>query len=280
MTTRMLASDLDGTLLGSDDEPSPRTLAALRAAEEAGWIVVLATGRPARFVDPAVASLGVHGIAVCNNGATVYDPVERRIVREVELTRAIALEVVDRLRGVEPDLIFAADWGLELAAEQAWIDTTPWPVPADTLIGPPEEFITGPIAKLLANHPTIPSDELAHRTRGLLHDLIEVTSSTGSGVIEMTARGVSKGSALARVAADLGIGPEAVVAFGDMPNDTEMLRWAGLGVAMGNAHPAVKAAADEVTATNDEDGVALVVERLLADHHGARPPVLGTCDHD
>jgi Cof subfamily protein (haloacid dehalogenase superfamily) len=265
MTTRLLASDLDGTLLRRDDTPSDRTLAALRAAEKAGWVVVLATGRPARFVDPAAASLGVHGLSVCNNGATIYDPVERRIIREVELSRAVALEVVDRLRGVEPELIFAADWGLELAAEQAWIDTTPWPVPSDTHIGPPEAFLTGPVAKLLANHPTMESDELAHRTRGLLHDLVEVTSSTGSGVIEMTARGVSKGSALARVAADLGIGPDEVVAFGDMPNDTEMLQWAGRGVAMGNAHPAVKAAADEVTATNDEDGVALVVERLLAE---------------
>jgi len=265
MTTRLLASDLDGTLLRRDDQPSPRTLAALRAAEEAGWVVVLATGRPPRFVDPAAASLGVHGLAVCNNGATIYDPVERRIIREVELSLAVALEVVDRLRGVEPDLLFAADWGLELAAEQAWLDTTPWPVPPDTHVGPPEEFLTGPVAKLLANHPTVESDELAHRTRGLLHDLVEVTSSTGSGVIEMTARGVSKGSALARVADDLGIGPAEVVAFGDLPNDTEMLLWAGLGVAMGNAHPAVKAAADEVTATNDEDGVALVVERLLAE---------------
>jgi Cof subfamily protein (haloacid dehalogenase superfamily) len=263
MTTRLLASDIDGTLLGSDERPSPRTLAALRAAEEAGWVVVLATGRPPRYVDPAVEALAVHGFAVCNNGATVYDPVERRIVREVELSRAVALEVVDRLRGIEPGLIFAADWGFELAAEQAWLDHIHWPVPSDIHIGPAEEFLTGAVAKLFAFHPAIDSDELAHRTRGLLHDLAEVTSSSGSGVIEICARGVTKGSALARVAADLGIGPEDVVAFGDMPNDTEMLQWAGLGVAMGNAHAAVKAAADEVTATNDEDGVALVVERLL-----------------
>jgi hypothetical protein len=279
MTTRMIASDLDGTLLGPDDQPSRRTLAALRAAEEAGWVVVLATGRPPRFVDLAVEALGVHGPAVTNNGATVYDPVERRIVSEVELSLALSLEIVDRLRGIEPDLVFAADWGMELAAEQAWIDHTMWPVPADTIIGPPEQFLTGPVAKLLVFSPSTGSDELAHRTRGLLHDLAEVTSSTGSGVIEITAHGVSKGSALARVARDLGIDPSEVVAFGDMPNDTQMLQWAGLGVAMGNAHPDVKQAADEVTATNVEDGVALVVERLLAGL-APDPSVPGTSDPD
>lgn len=260
---RLLASDLDGTLLADDDRPSARTLAALDGAAGAGWTVVLATGRPPRFLDPAARDLRLPGVAICNNGATVYDPSSRRVLSEAGMAEAVAREVVGRLRRFDGDLLFSADWGLELAAEPEWAERTRWFMPPDARIGPVERLLDGPVAKLLAWHPTASSDALAAAARPLVADLVDVTSSTGYGVIEITAPGVSKGAAVARFASERGIEPDEVVAFGDMPNDTTMLTWAGLGVAMGNAHPEVVAAADEVTASNVDDGVARVVERLL-----------------
>ena len=90
---------------------------------------------------------------------------------------------------------------------------------------------------------------------------LDVTFSTGHGLIELSAPGVTKGTGLAGVATELGVPPADVVAFGDMPNDLPMLQWAGWGVAMANAHPGVLATADEITAPNSEDGLALVLER-------------------
>lgn len=262
---QLLASDVDGTLLGADDRPSRRTVAALAAARDAGWVVVLATGRPPRILDPAVADLGVDSLAICNNGATLYDPAARRVVHEIGIPEAVTLDVVARLREAVDGLVLALDWGLELAADARFAEGTLWRIPPGARIGPVEEAVTGPVAKVLARSALLSSDALAERVRPLLSDEAEVTSSTGSGVIEITAPGISKGTALAAFAAARGIGREAVVAFGDMPNDTEMLRWAGLGVAMGNGHPSVLAVADEVAASNIDDGVARVVERLLAD---------------
>jgi hydroxymethylpyrimidine pyrophosphatase-like HAD family hydrolase len=90
---------------------------------------------------------------------------------------------------------------------------------------------------------------------------VHVTFSTGHGLIEISAPGITKGSGLARLAGQLGIAPAEVVALGDMPNDLPMLQWAGHGVAMANAHPAVLESADEITAPNSQDGLALVLER-------------------
>ena len=89
----------------------------------------------------------------------------------------------------------------------------------------------------------------------------DLTYSTNNGLIEVLPRGLSKATGIAEIAGPLGIDASEIVAFGDMPNDIPMLRWAGLGVAMGNAHPEALAAADEVTATNSDEGLARVLER-------------------
>jgi HAD superfamily hydrolase (TIGR01484 family) len=102
---------------------------------------------------------------------------------------------------------------------------------------------------------------MAAAVREILGAQLDVTFSTGHGLIEISAPGVTKGTGLARLAGELGIAPAEVVALGDMPNDLPMLQWAGYGVAMANAHPAVLDAADEITAHNSEDGLALVLEK-------------------
>ncbi len=109
--------------------------------------------------------------------------------------------------------------------------------------------------------------ELQRRLEPLLPPEVAVTPSGLPGSVELTAPGVHKGSGLAWLCGRIGVDAAAVVAFGDGLNDHEMLAWSGWGVAMGNAEPVTQELADEVTASNDEDGVALVLERLLADDH-------------
>jgi HAD superfamily hydrolase (TIGR01484 family) len=118
--------------------------------------------------------------------------------------------------------------------------------------------------KLLARRPTTDHDAPAQQAREAVAGLVELTWSEPSAeLLEMSAAGVSKGSGLAALCAARGIAADDVIAFGDMPNDLSMFAWAGRAYAMGNAHPEAVAAADEVTLANAEDGVAVVLERLL-----------------
>jgi hypothetical protein len=126
---------------------------------------------------------------------------------------------------------------------------------------PRAEILGHGAIKLLVSRPGMTSDEMADAAREVLGDAVDVTFSSSSGLIEVAAPGITKATGLAEVAQRLGVPAERTIAFGDMPNDLAMLRWAGHGVAMANAHPAVLAAADEVTAPNSEDGVAQVLER-------------------
>lgn len=121
--------------------------------------------------------------------------------------------------------------------------------------------------KLLAHHPELDPDTflaLAHTAAG---ELATFTRSSPTALLEISGPGVSKAGTLARCCAERGIAPEEVVAFGDMPNDIAMLSWAGTSYAMANAHPDVLAATTRRTASNNDDGVAAVIERLLQDGH-------------
>jgi hydroxymethylpyrimidine pyrophosphatase-like HAD family hydrolase len=121
-----------------------------------------------------------------------------------------------------------------------------------------------PIVKLLAWSALSTADTLLALVRGVAGDLVECTHSGGANLVEVSAAGVSKAAALSALCAARGVDPADVIAFGDMPNDLAMLRWAGRGYAVANAHPSVLAAGLPTTASNDEDGVARVLERLVA----------------
>jgi hypothetical protein len=118
-----------------------------------------------------------------------------------------------------------------------------------------------PAVKMLVRDPALSSDAMVAVLAPVVGSAGDLTFSHSGGLVEISAPGVTKATGLAEVAAAVGVSASDVVAFGDMPNDLEMLRWAGHGVAMGNAHPALREVADEVTATNAEDGLALVLER-------------------
>ncbi|HEX4008567.1 MAG TPA: Cof-type HAD-IIB family hydrolase [Solirubrobacteraceae bacterium] len=263
MLPRAIASDLDGTLLRSDgtlDERSRRTLAAI---QRAGVLLVLCTARPPRWMRPLAQATGHGGVAVCANGAVTWDLHADAVLETRALAPPVAADVVRRLKQALPDASWAVETADRFGHEPDYLPH--WPVPDGTIVDAVEALITQPATKLLLRHDYLPADALVTVARERIGDLAEPTHSNSEGsLLEITAAGVSKASALARLCAERGIDRTEVVAFGDMPNDLPMLEWAGHGVAVANAHLDVLAAADEITLANDDAGVAHVLERLLA----------------
>lgn len=273
----LVATDVDGTLIDRHERIPEANRAVIADLVSDGATFVLATGRPPRWLSQVVEQLPVAPLAVCANGAVIMDTASGEYL-STRLLDADALEAIDevlrdRLPGsgiaaerlgtdaADPQFVASPDY------EHAWIH------PEHLEVGH-SEVLSQPVLKLLARVPGMPSADMVAALRGELTDLADVTYSTTDGLIEFAARGVTKASALAEVAAGLGLpGREwpgaaqslgavpRTVAFGDMPNDLEMLRWADHGVAMGNAIPAVHAVADEITLSNDEAGLAHVLRR-------------------
>jgi HAD superfamily hydrolase (TIGR01484 family) len=260
---RLVATDLDGTIVRSDGTISVRTARALQAAEDSGLIVVLVTGRPPRWMGQVAAATGHTGVAICANGALLYDLHTETVVAERLLGPDQLRSIAGRLREDVPGLLFAVEYGMDFAHEPGYEHAWEIGVP-QVRVGPPLAILDRPAAKLLARHPTLEPDELLARAVGILGADATVTHSSTRALLEISAYGVTKASALAALAESAGVAPAEVVAFGDMPNDLAMLAWAGHPVAVANAHPRVLANADEVTESNDADGVALVIERIVA----------------
>ncbi|MFE2930519.1 Cof-type HAD-IIB family hydrolase [Streptomyces sp. NPDC059278] len=262
---RLIASDLDGTLLRNDGTLSPRTLRALRTAESAGAEIVLVTARPPRFVDRLADAAGFGGTAVCSNGALVYDIGTRTVVSSRALPLPTAHRVATALAAAVPGIGFALETGNHILYEPAYRlrlseDTgaeLPVPSLADLWLA------DVPVTKLLAWSDRLDADALLAAAEAGAVDGVQLTHSGGRGLLEISAPGVTKAGTLSVLCAGRGIDAAEVVAFGDMPNDLSVLEWAGAGYAMGNAHPSVLAAIATHTLSNEEDGVADVIERLF-----------------
>ncbi|KJY23556.1 MULTISPECIES: Cof-type HAD-IIB family hydrolase [Streptomyces] len=269
-TPRLIATDLDGTLLHDDKSVSPRTVAALAAAEEAGIEVFFVTGRPARWMDVVAEHVHGHGLAICANGAAVVDlHAGREFVQVRALPRDAALSVVEALRAAAPGTSFAVELTTGINYEPDYPPFFKDPganlATAEELLHENTDESSAPVLKLLAHHAEITPDEFLALARSAASEYASITRSSPTSLLEISGHGVSKASTLALCCAERGITPEEVVAFGDMPNDVEMLSWAGTSYAMGNAHPDVITAASGRTVANNEDGVALVIERILAE---------------
>ncbi len=253
-----MASDLDGTLVNSDGAISTRTRKALDLVRERGALLVFVTGRPPRWMKQVAEETGASGLAICANGAMVYDLGTQQVVRQHVLDAASAERLVQAIRDEIPGVTFAVESGLRFAHEPDYVPS--WPAPA-TVVAEVAVLLQEPVAKLLVKHPERGPDEIHAIVAGLAGDDANVTYS-GDVLLEISGAGISKASTLEWLCQDQGFAPDAVIAFGDMPNDVPMLGWAGYGVAVANAHPSVIAIADEVTASNDDDGVARVLERI------------------
>jgi len=264
---KLIALDLDGTLLNSQKTINPRTKQVLAALQAAGHHLVIATGRSTRGSMRYYDELGLDTPMVNFNGAFVHNvrdaawgeyhfPLDREVaLRVVEICERfqignILAEIRDEyyLRQYDPDLIrFIGDGHEPLAI--------------------------GPIHEVLPSHPTSLLIRPDHDTR--MQELRDHLHNDHAGivehrlwgapwnVIEIVKIGVNKATGLQIIADKLGLGREDVIAFGDEDNDFEMIEWAGLGVAMANGNPKLQALADHVTASNDDDGIALVLENLL-----------------
>lgn len=273
MDIRLVAFDLDGTLLRSDKSISPRTMQALLRAKEKGVLLVPATGRLYRSLPEALRNSDLMRYLILINGAQVYDSVQNRTLLQEELTPELALQMMRFLktrnvvRGVyinglghmsredyeEIDAVAATPGTAALMRHSYQPDGD-----LDTLTAQSDS-----IQKIIAffrnpedKQPVI--REILARFPGYA-----VSSSLGNN-IEINAKNATKGNALRFLCRALGLSPAYCMAFGDGTNDYSMLRAAGFGVAMGNASQEVQSCADAVTQTNDEDGVARMMERVLA----------------
>jgi len=282
---RLVVTDLDGTLLDrTGNQVSARNLAALNRAAAAGARVVIATGRPIWWLGPVIAA-GFDGIAVCMNGAVVYDVGARQVVSVRPMTSQSMQQFVTQLSALTRQFHVAVE-RVGTTVAQAWSEPDyvhPWGLGEFRIAGR-AQLLAEPAAKLLIRG-SAPSGTLAAAATeagaawpgpeqsdpagagtapdptGDHPDRVSVTYSSDDGLVEVAAAGVNKGTALDRLAREWNISAAEAIAFGDMPNDLEMLSWAGRGVAMGNAHPDVLAVADETAPHHQADGVAEVLER-------------------
>jgi Cof subfamily protein (haloacid dehalogenase superfamily) len=224
--------------------------------------VVLVSARPPRVLREIAEALDISGLAICCNGGLVYDLDADCIVQHWPLSPDLARQLITILRSTFPDLMFACEYGLEFACEPDFYRFTPIAVNKALYIDDALSFCNQPLTKLLALHSTYSVEDFHRHVSSLLGEEVIVTHS-GASFLEISAPGVTKARALATLCEERGITSAEVVAFGDMPNDLSMLRWAGYGVAVANAHPLVRDSADAITRSNTEDGVALVLEELL-----------------
>jgi hydroxymethylpyrimidine pyrophosphatase-like HAD family hydrolase len=264
---KLVATDLDGTLVRADETVSEYAVSVLRKVREAGITVVGVTGRGARLIDLCRRDMPDADFFVLAQGGYVLDQrdlARPRVLRRErmpgpDLAAAIAL-IEDRI-GPVTVLVEA----LDQPRDPLWGDVdVVWPyaewVPYDRAAA-----LVPPVYKGFVHAEHLTADELLAVARVVIPPELATPTQAGLGYVELTAPGVDKGSGLARVAKVVGVEPIDVAVFGDMPNDVPMFAWArGRRVAVANAHDEVLALADEVTGSNDEDGVATWLEAMLS----------------
>lgn len=272
MTVRLLASDVDGTLVRSDGTVSSAARSALKRAADAGLLVAFVTGRPPRWLHQVADETGHTGVAVAGNGAVLYDLGTETVLQAHLIPSAALAELTDDLRAAFPDVHFGVEYGMNFGYEPGYRhdweisptrDRQGNPIPPPR-VAPLADIIAQPAMKLLAKDLAADPDQFLLDAARVVGERATVTTSSRTGLLEIAAAGVTKASGLAELAVSHGIAASEVVAVGDMPNDVPMLKWAGGAFAVANAHPAVLAVADEVLPSNDDDGVAILIETLLA----------------
>ncbi len=259
---KLVATDLDGTLLHTDGTVTGRTREVLDAVDALGVTVVFVTGRPVRWMEPLWHHVGDHGLAICSNGAIVYDVPGRVVAEARAIQPEVGLKVADVVRTSLPGTTFAVELTSGFGREPAFPDERDTD-PAELVVAPLDELFEGTVVKLLALHPDLAPEEYGAQVEQLVGAFVTTTWSSVGPLVEMSSAGVTKASTLELVCAERGIRPDEVLAFGDMPNDIPMLQWAGTSYAMANGHPTAIAAADHTAPRNDQDGVAAVLEELL-----------------
>ncbi len=260
---RLVATDLDGTLLDPAGQVTPRTKRAFEHVWACGVETVLVTARPPRWVDELAELVGGNGIVICANGALWYDVAAGAVIHSDAMTVEYTIGLANLIRDELPGVLFAVELATGVHYEPGYPELHPATIPPDA-VWAPLNTVHQPVGKLLARHLAMPETEFLDRVTAIVGDRAEVIYSGAGGLAEIGPVGVSKAGALALLAAEHGIAPDEVWAFGDMPNDLPMLTWAGTSFAVANAHPDVLAAATFICPTNADDGVAQVLETIRA----------------
>lgn len=261
---KLIATDLDGTIVTHDGHISKRTVAAFTRARDLGVEVFFVTGRPPRWM-PEIREAFGFGNAICGNGAMLYDLMGDKVLEEWLIGIEEQHETVNRLRKAIPHVSFAVESHNYFHREKAYIPR--WDVGLDNIgVVTIEEAIKAPALKMLArcSQQELSSDEMLEIALIELEGLVTVThSNPHDSLLEISALGVSKGATLARMAGRLGIDAADCVSFGDNPNDFSMLEWAGRSYAMSSGHPDGAKYAKSIAGPCEEDGVAIAIEALL-----------------
>lgn len=256
MRPRLLALDIDGTLVDAREHASPAVVAAVSAARRAGAHVVLSTGRSVYGTSRIIDRFGLSsGYCVASNGAVVFTYPPTRVVASATFDAGPAVRAV--LDAVPDALVAVEVVGRGFRANRHFpageISGQMWIEPLDALIAEP-------VTRVIIRDPQSSAEEFIS-----LADRIGLRGTSYfvgyTAWLDLAPEGVSKASGLATVADELHVDPVDVLAIGDGRNDVEMLAWAGRGVAMGQAPAEVKAAADVVTGTLGEDGVVVELSK-------------------
>jgi Cof subfamily protein (haloacid dehalogenase superfamily) len=261
---KLIATDLDGTVVAHYGDITQRTIDAFRKAHSMGIEIFFVTGRPPRWMPEIKDAFGI-GNAICGNGAMLYDLHNDNVLEQWLIDEEVQLEAVKRLRKAIPEISFAIESHNYFHREKIYIPR--WDVGLDNIgVHQIEEVITSPALKVLArcSQQELTSDEMLAIAKVELDGLATVThSNPHDSLLEISALGVSKGMTLAKMAARLGIDAADCVSFGDNPNDFSMLEWCGRSYAIADGHPDGPKYAKGVAGPCEEDGVAIVIEQLL-----------------
>jgi Cof subfamily protein (haloacid dehalogenase superfamily) len=270
IVTRLIASDLDGTFLQTGGTVSPENVAAIARAHASGLETMFVTGRPARWMRQIPDMTGHEGLALVCNGALLMDLKTQETIYANLMASDAGLKAARILQELDPEISFAVELDrheVSFLVDEKYrprleVKQTPPATDVETMFG------TEVVIKLLAR----PSDRVQQNADEFLIDaqaalegLVDVTHSNFLDLmIEMSALGVNKGSGLEKYASSKSMTAADIAAVGDMPNDVPMIAWAGRGAAVDNAHDWVKEAANEFLPSNDEHGVAVFIDRIIA----------------
>ena len=270
MAIKAILLDIDGTLTNSKKEITPETLTALKNAQDRGIRLVLASGRPAKGLSHYGDLLNMwmhHGLFVCYNGARVIDCENKEVLVDVTMEPELVTAVLEHMKKF--DVIPIVTYGEYMVVEDVY---------RCMIKNGDQDFNVVQYESRMNNYRLMECEDLAKFTNFPVNKILTAADSdylqahwqemrepfkdtlscmfTSNFYYEYTSLGIDKGAALREAMAKIGIKPEECIAFGDAENDIPMLEFAGIGVAMGNARDAVKAMADEVTLSNEEDGIA------------------------
>lgn len=261
---KLIATDLDGTIVHHDGTITERTLKTFARARDLGISIWFVTGRPPRWMGEIKEAFG-YGNAICCNGAMNFDLLNGTVIEEWAIPDDLLHQSIKRLRKAIPGVSFAVESHNFFKREKSYIAL--WDAGIDHEgCNQIEEVLTQPILKFLvrcSGH-EYTSDQMLEIAQREIGEIVTVThSSPSASLLEISAKGVSKGETLALMAGRLGFSADDCVSFGDNPNDFSMLEWCSRSFAIGDGHPDARLYAKDVTEPHMEDGVATIIEKLL-----------------